>query len=558
MSEELFAVSTIPPAPAAQSDYDSICAALMQTERGRWFLEEYARRNRSADTRILLAAIQRIETVVCADRGERERQAQQGFRTDLLEMAQAIIRTRAEVDEIPSDSALRPQAAGLDGEAEPPPRTRDVFAAAERIRDVTWAMRGHGYDPSTCDQLEELAASILSASALRDPTDCRASKLSEVLQYLEHRIETLLVGSRDGEAAAAAPRPRSHAALPAPAAAAEPVIGLPGPTTPPELAAADLAADVETPPPDFHPALSAAHDDLEGDTEVPPRRAVEIGPQEPPPARELEAAAEPAEPIPAVPADVLTAEAIDLPATDAGPEPLAAEAVERQAEESVSPRIQEVEAQAAELTSASEPSVAGGTEPAFWSADREPAVASSPPPGTQAAPSAQAAPDDLPQAEPPCTTPEAATGSEAPSAPAMDPDALTAGEEARLPVVDLTYAIPWLPGFSGFQPAAAAPAPARSTIVLDLDEADWAALGPPEPDRPPPSPAAPQPAAAEDMSAWQIEMPKPTEAGELRGVPAPVAPAPASQAAAMPQLPHCDPLAALKVMSPEELIALFS
>src|SRR5450631_2812673 len=95
MSEELFALSTIAPAPAAQSDYDSICAALMQTERGRWFLEEYAKRNRSADTRILLTAIQRIETVVCADRSERDKQAQQGFRTDLLEMAKAITRTRA-------------------------------------------------------------------------------------------------------------------------------------------------------------------------------------------------------------------------------------------------------------------------------------------------------------------------------------------------------------------------------------------------------------------------------------------------------------------------------
>src|ERR1700736_1360088 len=104
MSEELSAISRTPPPPAAQSDYDSICAALMDTERGRWFLQEYARRNRSADTKLLLAAIERIEAVVCADRS---RQAQQGFRTDLLEMAKAITRTRAEVAEIRSDAAAR-------------------------------------------------------------------------------------------------------------------------------------------------------------------------------------------------------------------------------------------------------------------------------------------------------------------------------------------------------------------------------------------------------------------------------------------------------------------
>jgi hypothetical protein len=68
----------------------------------------------------------------------------------------------------------------------------DVFATAERIRDVTWAMRGHGFDPSTCDQLEELAGSILSASSLRDPADRRARKLGEVLHYLERRIDALL------------------------------------------------------------------------------------------------------------------------------------------------------------------------------------------------------------------------------------------------------------------------------------------------------------------------------------------------------------------------------
>jgi hypothetical protein len=223
MSEELFAISRISPAPAAQGDYDSICAALMQTERGRWFLQEHARRNRSADTQLLLAAIERIEAVVCA---ERNKQVQPGFRSDLLEMAQAITRTRAEVAEIRSEPASRAGSARPDGEASPvppPPQPRDVFATAERIRDVTWAMRGHGFDPSTCDQLEELAAAILSASSLRDPTDHRASKLSEVLHYLEHRIDALLESCADapldthddleGDATAQSPPPAVEIAL---------------------------------------------------------------------------------------------------------------------------------------------------------------------------------------------------------------------------------------------------------------------------------------------------------------------------------------------------------
>lgn len=47
--------------PQGDSDYDSILAALMETARGRAFLQEYALRSRAADTATLLTAIGRIE-----------------------------------------------------------------------------------------------------------------------------------------------------------------------------------------------------------------------------------------------------------------------------------------------------------------------------------------------------------------------------------------------------------------------------------------------------------------------------------------------------------------
>jgi hypothetical protein len=275
MSEEQFAVSKVAPTPAAQADYDAICAALMHTARGRWFLEEYARRNRSADTRLLLTAIERIGAVVC----ERNKQAQQGLRTDLLEMAQAITRTRAEVAEVGAEAASHPgSAAGADAAAAPPrpPQARDVFAAAERIRDVTWAMRGLGFDPATCDQLEELAASILSASALRDPSDHRANKLGEVLQYLERRIDILLESCSDGDAAAAEPAPEADRREAKPvngfasplvaAPVTEPIIELA--TERCEPAAADFEAEPASPPAPPIDLGGAASDARTGDEEV--------------------------------------------------------------------------------------------------------------------------------------------------------------------------------------------------------------------------------------------------------------------------------------------------
>jgi hypothetical protein len=184
MAEEPFALSTIPPPPPVEGDYDAICATVRQSARGRWFLDEYARRNRNADTGVVLAAIERLETVV---QGSRDREAYHSMRGDLLEMARTIAVTRAEV----AESKAEPRTEDQPAERQPP-AGGDVFAMAERIQDVAWTMRERGLDPRTCEQIETLATTILSASALRDPNDHRTRKLGEVLQYLERRIDQML------------------------------------------------------------------------------------------------------------------------------------------------------------------------------------------------------------------------------------------------------------------------------------------------------------------------------------------------------------------------------
>ena len=194
MSDEPFALSTVPLAPPVPGDYDAICATVMESARGRWFLDEFARRNRNADTSLVLNAIERIERVI---RGDRDQHAYQGFRMELLEMAKTIAVTRAEVAEIGPEPE-RAQAAAAAAPAS------DAFAAAERIQEVAWTMRERGLEPSTCDQIEALASSILSASALRDPNDRRAHKLAEVLQYLEHRINAMLDSCAESAPAAMA------------------------------------------------------------------------------------------------------------------------------------------------------------------------------------------------------------------------------------------------------------------------------------------------------------------------------------------------------------------
>src|SRR5215471_17826099 len=66
MAEDAFALSPINARAAlpTEADYEAIATAFMETARGRWFLGEYAKRNRNADTRLVLDAVERIEATL--------------------------------------------------------------------------------------------------------------------------------------------------------------------------------------------------------------------------------------------------------------------------------------------------------------------------------------------------------------------------------------------------------------------------------------------------------------------------------------------------------------
>src|SRR5260370_8466092 len=70
MADEAFALSPISARAAqpSEGDYDAIIQAFMETSRGRWFLGEYAKRNRNAATRMVLDAVARIEETLAAPR----------------------------------------------------------------------------------------------------------------------------------------------------------------------------------------------------------------------------------------------------------------------------------------------------------------------------------------------------------------------------------------------------------------------------------------------------------------------------------------------------------
>jgi hypothetical protein len=103
-------------------DFDTIEAAVMETARGRWFLKEYARRNRNADTQAVLEALERLK----------EKRLDANTVAPLMayleEMAAAIRQTREEVRSFPVIESADPMSALSEAELQD--------AAERRIRQM--------------------------------------------------------------------------------------------------------------------------------------------------------------------------------------------------------------------------------------------------------------------------------------------------------------------------------------------------------------------------------------------------------------------------------------
>jgi chemotaxis protein CheZ len=214
------------PMPLSEADYVAIEAAVVETNRGRWFLAEYARRNRHADTKMLLTAIDRLEAAI---RGEPTAESVDRIRFDLVEMAKAIARTKAEIAAIKPDG----EQPGKFGEATEEldsivgateAATSDILAAAEQIQEVAWTLREQGLEAEVCDLIDAKATAIYTACSFQDLTGQRTRKVIQVLRYLEGRINAMidiwgLDGAMAAEAEAARARDNEAARISGPAQA---------------------------------------------------------------------------------------------------------------------------------------------------------------------------------------------------------------------------------------------------------------------------------------------------------------------------------------------------
>jgi hypothetical protein len=173
MADEAFALSPISARAAlpSEEDYDAIREAFMETSRGRWFLGEYAKRNRNADTRMVLDAVARIEETLAAqkkpDRDPALDEALGGIRAAL---AEARTVAAAALGDLALEENLAP-----------------VRKGARVIREIAWRLREIGADGRICDLIDSQVGAIEAACgkmAVIDPV----TELSDAFGLIEGRI----------------------------------------------------------------------------------------------------------------------------------------------------------------------------------------------------------------------------------------------------------------------------------------------------------------------------------------------------------------------------------
>lgn len=204
-------------APPSEADYEAILAAVMETGRGRWFLHEFAGRNRHAETRGVLAAIQRIEGLLRA----------QGVETPDApapagggQIGEAIARARQMI----GTAEGGPDAFAGVIEALEAAQARIRIATA-RLRDAAVALREDGGPVRICNDLDRRTQDVETGLAQIDDTAGDMRILVALLHEIESQIGEHQVGEGEAieERAAQAPAP-AHDALPAPALPAPAVL----------------------------------------------------------------------------------------------------------------------------------------------------------------------------------------------------------------------------------------------------------------------------------------------------------------------------------------------
>src|SRR4029450_11736927 len=174
MADEAFALSPISARATlpGEEDYAAIAEAFMETSRGRWFLTEYAKRNRNTDTRMVLDAVARIEQSLAAQKEEslqkevtsprEETLLQESFAAHQQQAEEAAAAATAARNNL--NDALAAMRGAVEAAQQSAAEALDSLALEQRLapvrkgarvlREIAWRLREIGNDGRICDLID--------------------------------------------------------------------------------------------------------------------------------------------------------------------------------------------------------------------------------------------------------------------------------------------------------------------------------------------------------------------------------------------------------------------
>ena len=200
MADEAFALSPISARATlpSEEDYAAIAEAFMETSRGRWFLTEYAKRNRNADTRMVLDAVARIEQSLVAQREEnleREASLQRDEGLSAQQAAEAVAAAAAAQERL--TEALAAIRSAVEAAEESAVEALDSLALEQRLapvrkgarvlREIAWRLREIGNDGRICDLIDS-QVTVIEKGADQISSDEARAGLRAAFAALQGRL----------------------------------------------------------------------------------------------------------------------------------------------------------------------------------------------------------------------------------------------------------------------------------------------------------------------------------------------------------------------------------
>lgn len=189
--------------PLSAADYDAIATAVMETARGRWFLAEYSRRNRQADTEMVLSAIARLERLCTVPAAPAE------FTPELSETARAIAELRDDLDRAGVGGSSARLSARIQETA------AGILDAAEAIQEIAWTLREAGAEPELCDRLDRRATEIHGATTVIEAGANQIEKVADTVAMLDASLRATADGDATPLVDTSPPAPMTPATDPA-------------------------------------------------------------------------------------------------------------------------------------------------------------------------------------------------------------------------------------------------------------------------------------------------------------------------------------------------------